>query len=274
MTTKPILRWPGGKTRLLSQILPAIRPHRLYVEAFAGGLAVLLAKERSSAEIVNDINGDLVNLYRHAQFHLDALVAEVEWTLISRQDLADLKRQPGLTGLQQAARFLLRNRLSFGGSGENFAVSTQAQPSRANVLALLRRFSERLDKVAVENLPYDRLMEIYDRPDAFWFLDPPYSAGKVDAYGMWSQSQMEAFAARVLSLEGDWLVTVNDSPANRAMFAGHQIQPVVSRSQSVNLRDKPAATFSELIIQRRKKGSSGAVKPILKSPLSALKIAA
>ena len=71
-----------------------------------------------------------------------------------------------------------------------------------------------------------------------------------------------------------WLVTVNDSPANRALFAGHQIQPVVSRSQSVNLRDKPAATFGELIIQRRKKGSSGAVKPILKSPLSALKRAA
>lgn len=58
---------------------------RLYVEAFSGGLAVMLAKPRSTAEVINDINGDLVNLYRHAQFHIDALVAEVEFTLVSRQ---------------------------------------------------------------------------------------------------------------------------------------------------------------------------------------------
>jgi len=82
--TKPILRWPGGKTRLLPEILPRIRAHRLYVEAFSGGLAVMLAKPRSTAEVINDINGDLVNLYRHAQFHIDALVAEVEFTLVSR----------------------------------------------------------------------------------------------------------------------------------------------------------------------------------------------
>lgn len=134
MPTKPIVRWPGGKTRLLKHLLPLIRPHKTYVEAFAGGMALMLAKPKSSAEIVN---GDLVNLYRHAQYHLDALIEEVRWTLNSRQDMTDLVRQPGLTGLQQAARYLLRNRLSFGGAGENFAVSKQAQPSRANVIQLL-----------------------------------------------------------------------------------------------------------------------------------------
>ena len=119
MTIKPIVRWPGGKTRLLTHLLPLIRPHTIFVEAFAGGAAVTLSKQPSKVEVINDINAELVNLYRHAQYHLDALVAEVEFTLNSRADLDALVTQPGLTGLQQAARYLLRNRLSFGGAGEN-----------------------------------------------------------------------------------------------------------------------------------------------------------
>ena len=249
--SKPIVRWPGGKTRLLKHLLPLIRPHKTYVEAFAGGMALMLAKERSRAEVVNDINGDLVNLYRHAQFHLDALIEEVRWTLNSRQDMTDLVKQPGLTGLQSAARYLLRNRISFGGAGQNFAVSKQAQPSRENVLELLRGLNARLDKVAVENLSYDRLIGLYDHADTLWFFDPPYSAGETSNYSLWSQAEMQAFAARVLALAGDWLVTVNDCPANRTLFAGHELTPIVTRAQCANQRTQGGRTFGEIIIRRR-----------------------
>lgn len=248
---KPIVRWPGGKTRLLKHLLPLIRPHNTYVEAFAGGMALMLAKDRSRAEIVNDVNGDLVNLYRHAQYHLDALIEEVRWTLNSRQDMTDLVRQPGLTGLQQAARYLLRNRLSFGGSGENFAVSKQAQPSRENVLELLRLLNARLDKVAVENLSYERLFKLYDSHETLWFLDPPYSAGQTSNYGMWSKDQMSDFTARVLALQGDWIVTVNDCADNRALFAGHELTPIVTRAQCANQRTHSGKTFGEIIVRRR-----------------------
>ncbi len=251
LKTKPILRWPGGKTRLLSSILPLIRPHKLYAEAFGGGLAVFLAKPPSEVEIVNDANGELVNLYRYAQYHLDALIQEVEFTLTSRADLAALIDQPGLTGLQQAARFLLRNRLSFGGSGDSFAVCRQAQPSRARVLENVRALSARLDRVAVENLPYERLFANYDGPDALWFLDPPYTAGRVDCYDAWTEGTMTEFAARVHELAGDWIVTVNDCPLNRSLFARHAITPVVTRSQAVNRKKLPEARFGELIIQRK-----------------------
>lgn len=254
--TKPIVRWPGGKTRLLKHLLPLIRPHKTYVEAFAGGLALMLAKPPSRAEVINDFNADLVNLYRYAQFHLDPLIQEVEWTLNSRSDMTDLVKQPGLTGLQRAARYLLRNRLSFGGAGQNFGVSKQAQPSRANVLELLRKLNARLDKVAVENVSYERLFGLYDAKETLWFLDPPYSAGETSNYGMWSKGEMSAFAARVLTLGGDWIVTVNDSPANRGLFAGHELTPVVSRAQCANQRTNHGRTFGELIIRRRLKRKS------------------
>lgn len=248
---RPIVRWPGGKSRLLADILPLIRPHKLYAEAFGGGLAVFLAKPPSPVEIVNDFNGDLVNLYRYAQFHLEPLLNEVQFTLTSRADLDDLNRQPGITGLQRAARYLLRNRLSFGGSGSSFAVSRQAAPSRENILANLRALSARLDKVSVENLSYERLFQNYDGPDAFWFLDPPYSAGKIDNYTMWSDAEMTTFAERVFDLAGNWLVTINDSPLNRSLFARHTVKPVVTRSTAVNCKDRPDATFGELIISRK-----------------------
>jgi len=248
---KPILRWPGGKTRLLGDILPLIRPHKLYMEGFGGGLAVFLAKPPSAEEVVNDANGDLINLYRHAQFHLEALIHEVEFTLTSRADLEALIEQPGLTGLQQAGRFLLRNRLSFGGDGSSFAVSKQGCPSRANVLENIRALNARLDKTTVENLSYERLFRNYDGPDTFWFLDPPYSAGEVERYDAWTDETMSEFAARVMELDGDWLVTVNDSALNRSLFAKHEVTPVVTSSRAVNVKKLPKATFGELIIQRK-----------------------
>jgi len=251
MKAKPVVRWPGGKTRMLSKILPLMRSHSTYVEAFGGGLAVLLAKLRSPGEVVNDINGDLVNLYRYAQHHLEALIEECRWTLSSREELAALIEQPGVTGLQRAARFLLRNRMSFGGGGSNFAVSRQGQPSRENVLEALRELNKRLDKVAVENLPWERLLGLYDGPHTLWFFDPPYAAGQVNNYGLWDQETMSEFARRVKKLEGDWIVTVNDSPENRALFAGHELQEVTTRSGTVNRRLQQDATFGELLIRRR-----------------------
>lgn len=253
MTIKPPLRWPGGKTRLLKQLIPLIRPHTLFVEAFAGGAALTLAKEPSKVEVINDINGELVNLYRHAQFHLEALLTEVEFTLNSRADLEALIEQPGLTGLQQAARYLLRNRLSFGGGGSSFAVSKQAQPSRSAVLEKLRALNARLDKVAVENVSYERLFKNYDSPGTLWFCDPPYTVGEVDTYAAWDSERMAAFAGAVGALQGDWIVTVNDSAENRALFRGHEIRPVVTHSGAVNRRERPDATFGELIIRRRGK---------------------
>src|SRR6185295_16479727 len=98
---RPLVRWPGGKTRLLSKILPLIPPHVCYCEPFAGGLAVLLAKPRSKIEVVNDLNGDLVALYRCAQYHLDELCRELEFMIGSRRNLVDYVAQPGITDIQR-----------------------------------------------------------------------------------------------------------------------------------------------------------------------------
>lgn len=248
--TLPVVRWAGGKSRLLDRLLPRIPRHRCYIEPFAGGLALFLAKPRSPVEVVNDLNGDLVALYRCAQWHLDALCAEVEFMVMSRRNVLDLVAQPGLTELQRAARFLVTNRQSFGGNGKTFAVArTQPPPSRAKVVELLRALNARLDKVSIENVPYERCLDLYDSAESFFFLDPPYLASSAQHYAGWDEAAMGAFAKRVLALKGAWLVTVDDSPFTRRAFAGCQISPVRTRNGAVNRRLCPDATFGELIIQ-------------------------
>jgi len=249
---KPVVRWPGGKTRLLKSLLP-LPGHHCYVEPFAGGLAVLLAKERSRIEVVNDLNGDLVTLYRCAQFHHEALIQELALTLNSRRNLKDFMAQPGLTDLQRAARFLMRNKTSFGGGMESYGVSKSgggACVSRENIAEALRRLNKRLDMVSVENLPYERVLRLYDGPETLFFLDPPYLNAQIKTYAGWNEEQMTAFAQHVGSLQGNWIVTVDDSEVNRRLFSAWHIEAVVTANGATNQRTHPKRQFGELIIRK------------------------
>lgn len=275
MKVKPIIRWAGGKRRLLKHLLPLIPPHRTYVEPFGGGLAVFLAKERSQVEIINDLNRDLVNLYRCAQWHLDALVAEVEFTLWSRADVLEFNEQPGITDLQRAARFLVKNRGSFAGGMTSFAVKIQsAQASRANVLQALRELNARLDKVTIENVSYERCLELYDRPETFFFLDPPYYGATANHYRGWTEAEVNEFAGRVRALQGNWVVALDDSDVTRRAFAGCEISAVETHNGAVNHRLKPSALFKEIIIQPQKKAAVVALPTAAASEEPALQRAA
>ena len=248
--TKPILRWQGGKTRMLKEIMPLIPKHVCYCEPFAGGLAVLLAKDRSPVEVVNDINGNLVALYRNLQFHLPALLNELDWLFTSRDNLFDFIKQPGLTELQRAARFLFVNRTSFSGGMTSFGVSKTASMGFKHeaVGELIGRAHNRLEGVVVENIPFERCFKNYDSADSFFFCDPPYQNAPTGTYAGWDEKQLQHFRSEVGRLKGRWVVTLNDSEYIRDLFKGCRLKPVVTRNQAVNRRTHGKATFGELII--------------------------
>jgi len=249
--TKPVLRWPGGKRRHLKNILPLIKPHTCYVEPFAGGLAVLLAKERSKVEVVNDANRDLISLYRCAQFHLEALLVEMEWQLTARANFMDRLENRGLTDLQRAARFLVLNLTSFGGMGSSFGVEKTNGGfgiNRKQIVERLMALRERLNGVAVECLDWERCVALYDSPESFLFLDPPYLDTDVKAYKGWSRAQMERLADVLGTIRGQWLLTVDGSEFCQQLFARWKCRLVNTRSGTVNNRLKSGTVFSELII--------------------------
>jgi DNA adenine methylase len=250
--TKPVLRWQGSKSRLLKLIVPLIKPHVCYCEPFFGGGAVLFAKERSSVEVINDINGNLVALYRNLQFHLPALLEELNWMFASRQNLHDFIAQPGLTELQRASRFLLVNRTSFGGNMNSFGVAKTKGGgvglNRKQIGKLLAQANERLDGVVVENISFERVFKNYDSKDTQFFIDPPYEETTNGAYKGWNQDQLKTFRREVGKLQGNWIVTLNDSEFTRELFSGCRLQPVVTSNRAVNRRTHGKQTFGELII--------------------------
>ena len=248
--TTPILRWPGGKRRLLKTILPLLKPHTCYVEPFAGGLAVLLAKQRSQVEVVNDANQDIVALYRCAQFHLEALLKEMEWQLAARANFTDFRANRGLTDLQRAARFLVLNLTSFGGGCSSFGVTRKgggASIHRERIVERLMAIRARLDRVMVECLDWERCVRLYDAPETLFFLDPPYLHADAKVYDGWTEAQMERLAAVLADLKGQWVLTVDGSPFCQQLFSRWHCRRFDIRNGSVNHR-LSSATFSELVI--------------------------
>jgi DNA adenine methylase len=235
---------------LLARILPLIQKHECYVEPFAGGLAVLLAKPRSKIEVLNDLDGDLVTFYRCVRFHPDPLLTELEFVLNSRQEFQDFGRQPGLTDIQRAARWFFRNRNCFrGGNLGTFGISptssgTGASGSRAARLDAIRQLSVRLDRTTIENLDWERCITFYDRPTTFFFLDPPYTHCSSTLYSPWTIADVHRLRERLGSLKGKWMVTLNDHSEIRPIFHGCNI---LSGTRPKGIGAK-GADYKEIII--------------------------
>lgn len=251
----PLVAWAGGKRRLLKHLLPLIPPHTCYVEAFGGGGALLFGKEPSKVEVYNDINGELVNLMRQAKWHPTELQREISLTPNSRELFRAYMANPGLTEIQRAARFLLVNRWSFGGQMDSYGVSKVAGGGGGNVrlskvMGNIDAVAARLDGVNVENLDWSALLKRYDSPGTLFFADPPYIRASKTNYAAWKPDQMAEFRAALDGLAGQWLVTVDDSPECRRIFAGLSFLEV-SRANGIERRPGRVKNpvYRELIIR-------------------------
>jgi DNA adenine methylase len=108
MHSTPIIHWLGGKRRLADRLRPLFPRHECYVEVFAGGAALYFLRPMpAKTEVLNDIHGELVNLYRVVQNHLEEFVRQFKSALSSRQVFKwQQEASPEtLTDIQRAARF-------------------------------------------------------------------------------------------------------------------------------------------------------------------------
>lgn len=250
---KSFLSWVGGKSLLAGKIIPLIPDHKCYCEVFAGAAWMLFKKEESKVEVINDINLDLVTLYRVIQNHLEEFVRYFKWVLVSRDEFERLQRvdPTTLTDIQRAARFyyLIRTRFRSMLDSPLMQISAEQRP-KLNLLRIEEDLSMahlRLTRVYVENLPFLKLIDRYDRPGTFFYIDPPYH-GCEDDYGkgLFQRSDFDALSARLATLKGTFIMSINDTPQIRKLFAGFTIRTVTTRySIGTAKRDKPV---TELLI--------------------------
>lgn len=252
MKTKPIVPWMGGKRRLVSQLCEKIPEHQCYVELFAGGAALFFMRdEQSKVEVINDLNGDLVNLYRVVQHHLEEFVRQFKWSLVSRQMFQWLKNADTslMTDIQRAARFYYLQHTAFGAkvSGQNFGTATTARP--VNLLRIEEQLSEahlRLSGVTIEHLSWDACFLKYDRPHSFMYADPPY--WQLAGYGVeFGLDQYEKMAELMLSCKSKVMLSINDHVDMRKVF--HKLNIDTTKiSYSVGNNEKSREKKTELII--------------------------
>lgn len=228
----PIIPWLGGKRRLAEVIIPRFPAHKCYVEVFAGGAALYFMRPPAEVEVINDINGDLVNLYRVVQRHLEEFVRQFKWALSSRQVFKWLQdtRPETLTDIERAARFYYLQQQAFGGKvqGQTWGTATTVAAPTVNLLRLEEDLSMahmRLHGAYIERLDWQACIKRYDRPHTLFYLDPPY--WETEGYGVpFEWSEYMAMAELMRSVQGKVVLSINDHPAIRECFAGFHVEEV------------------------------------------------
>lgn len=182
--TRPILRYHGGKWNMAPKIIDLFPPHRIYVEPYGGGGSVLLRKPRSYAEVYNDLDGEIVNLFRVLRNPALArdLVRVVRLTPYAREE-HELAYLTDGDPVEQARRTLVRSFMGFGSDGIKRKTGFRSNVLRSGTTpagdwcgmpAILEQVVERLRGVVIENLPALSVIAKYDHAQALHYVDPPY----------------------------------------------------------------------------------------------------
>lgn len=180
-TIKPILKYPGSKQNIASWIVLHMPPHVHYIEPFAGSLAAFFNKPPSAHEVVNDLDGRLVNMFRMVRGHGAELAALIEATPYARSEYY-LSYEPSDDPLEDARRFLVRCWMAHGfkpycrtGWRNNGSQSLQPVTLLWNDLpARIHAVIHRLKDAEIESLPALALVERYKTADTLIYADPPY----------------------------------------------------------------------------------------------------
>ncbi|MDJ0921056.1 MAG: DNA adenine methylase [Henriciella sp.] len=238
-SVSPAAPYLGGKKNLADQLCQLIETtdHVTYAEVFVGmGGVFLRRRSRPKVEVINDISRDVSTFFRVLQRHFVAFSEMLRYQVASRAEFERLiDTDPDtLTDLERSARFLYLQRMAYGGkvTGRSFGVDA-TKPSRFDVtriVPMLQDLHERLSGVVIERLPYGEFITRYDKPGTLFYLDPPYWNGETD-YGpdVFSRDDFETLAARLQTIEGKFIFSINDVPEIRALFDWAVLIPVSHR---------------------------------------------
>ena len=247
------MAWVGGKKALRDEILARFpRNYKRYIEVFGGAGWVLFHKPPGNDfEVFNDFNGNLVNLYRCVREQPEALRNELRYMLNSRLDFEYMKgmlhSQAVLPDVLRAAYYYALIRYSYAAGTSTFGSQPHAM---WNNFPLIESAAGRLQKVVIENKDCVKLIRQYDRPESFFYCDPPYY--NADQY--YEAVSSDGFdhaglADALLGIKGKFLLSYNDCPEIRALYdrPGIVVEGI-SRLSNIAQRYENGKQYPELLI--------------------------
>ncbi len=219
--TSPVIRYHGSKFRLAPWVTQHFPAHTCYVEPFGGAAGILMQKPRSYAEVYNDLDGDIVNLFRVLQAATTraALFEALVLTPYAREEF-DLSWEAIEEPVERARRTIIRAQMGFGSAGATkgitgFRIDTKREYGTAQSLwleypASIAEVGQRLAGVLIENRPAIEVMRAHDAPMTLHYVDPPYvhetryknaASGRYYRHEM-NDDQHSALLGTLLELEG------------------------------------------------------------------------
>lgn len=222
------LSYIGGKNRLAKRIISMFPEHTTYVEPFAGGAQVFFHKEPSPVEVLNDLDFEIVNFFRVCQWHFEELVRYLRYCLISRRwyELMSATNPETLTDIQRAGRFFYLQKNSYGGlvvkPTYHYGVVKAPNYNPRRIAEIIARTHERLQGVQIESLPYEKILEKYDRPTTLFYLDPPYFRKLLYRHNF-KEEDFVGLEKRLRVLQGRFILSLNDHPDVRKLFSKFHI---------------------------------------------------
>ncbi len=232
MCKRPILRWHGGKWLLADWIISHFPKHRVYVEPFGGAASVLLKKPRSYAEVYNDLDGEIVNLFRVARDCGDELRRALELTPFARNEFVESYGET-TDSLEKARRTVVRSFMGFGSNAYAKKTGFRSNVTRSgttpshdwrNYPGSFGDVIERLQGVVIENRDAADVMTTYDDIEAVHYVDPPYVAetrnkGKDYRHEMTDEDH-EALSEMLHTLRGSVVLSGYRSALYDALYKG------------------------------------------------------
>ena len=219
---KSPIKWKGGKSGSVKAILPLIPEHKTYVEPFFGGGWIYFAKDKSKVEVINDINGDLTNLFEVLRTQYDSFIERFNFVLKSRELFLDYRismSDKSLPPLERAFRFYYINQNAFSGlirynqnkqCNSSFAGSPdrEAQSSFWN-FDKIKDAHNRLRETIIENDNYTNVVKRYDRDCTLFFLDPPYEGLDNRTYNGDTYFNYDELLNQCRNIKGKFILTLN-----------------------------------------------------------------
>lgn len=240
---RPIIRYHGGKHKLAEWVISFFPDHRTYVEPFGGSASVLLRKSRCYAEIYNDLDGEVVNLFKVARDNGQQLLQLLELTPFAREEFIQAYESSECP-LEQARRTVIRAFMGFGSSAvtktrktttkfsspntgfrsnSNRSGTTPAQDWR-NYPDKFPLIIDRLRGVVIENREAIEVMTAHDSRDTLHYVDPPYVSSSRDSgsdykFEMTDQDHIN-LAAQLFELSGMIMVSGYPSELYDELYKG------------------------------------------------------
>ena len=246
---KPPIPRMGGKSRLRKTILERIPEHTCYIEPFFGAGWVYFGKAPSKVEVINDVDKELINMFRMIKYHAPEIERVLEYEFSGRDMFEEYKHctVEYLTEIQRAVRFLYLISQSFASKGGTYGYGTNKGPApQIFYQGVLSDIKERLRNTYVENKSFEDIIKRYDRPHSFFFCDPPYfeTAGYENEFG---QNEHLLLRDTLADIKGKFMVTINHHPQVREWYKDFNIEEV-KVAYSVSKEQKARKEYGELII--------------------------